>query len=153
MDMEYKIKIFSSPRCNYNELDFLDIKKHRKEDSVKITKLEYIGSLDISHLFNAIYNGFDGILVIILGKVKGGKFISEYNSFQKIINEANKILERRGFSNQRIIILHLNGNDYKKLNEDIRNSFRKIIKCGQNPINNEIMDFKRLNQEKAFRVV
>ena len=151
--MEYKIKIFSSPRCNYNELDFLDIKKHRKEDSVKITKLEYIGSLDISHLFNAIYNGFDGILVIILGKVKGGKFISEYNSFQKIINEANKILERRGFSNQRIIILHLNGNDYKKLNEDIRNSFRKIIKCGQNPINNEIMDFKRLNQEKAFRVV
>ena len=153
MDMEYKIKIFSSPRCNYNELDFLDIKKHRKEDSVKITKLENIGSLDISHLFNAIYNGFDGILVIILGKVKGGKFISEYNSFQKIINEANKILERRGFSNQRIIILHLNGNDYKKLNEDIRNSFRKIIKCGQNPINNEIMDFKRLNQEKAFRVV
>ena len=150
---EYKIKIDSSPGCKYDELDFLDIKNHRKEDSVEFTKLENIGSLDISHLFNDIYNGFDGIFVIIQGKVKGGKFISEYNLFQKIVNEANKILERRGFSNQRIIVHHLKGNDYKKLNEDIRNSFRKIIKCGQNPINNEIMDCQHFNQENTFRVV
>lgn len=150
---KYKIKIFSSPGCKYDELDFLNISKHRKEDSVKVSKLENIGSLDISQLFNMIYDGFDGIVVIISGKVKGGKIISEYNSFQKIVSAANKILERRGFSNQRIILLHLNGNDYKKLNEDLRNSFRTIIKCGQNPINNEIMDIQHFNQENTYRVV
>lgn len=151
--MEYKVKIFSSPGYKYNESDFMDIKKHRKEDSFKITKLDNIGTLDIKQLFNAIYNGFDGIFVIIRGKLKGVKFVSEYNSFQKIIDEANRILEKRGFSNQRIIILYLNGNDYKKLSDDIRNSFRKIIKCGRNPINNEIMDFQRLKQENSLRVV
>lgn len=151
--IEYKIKIFSSLGCKFDSLDFSEIKKYRKEDSIKIDKQEKIGSLDISDLFNLIYEGFDGILVIILGKVKGGKFISEYNSFQKIVNEANKILERRGFSNQRITLLHLNGNDYKKLNEEVKTFFNKIIKCGQNPINNEIIGSKHLNQEKISKVV
>lgn len=151
--MEYKIKIFSSPGCKTDNLDFSDIKKNRKDDSFDIVKLENIGSLDISHLFNAIYEGFDVILVIILGKIKGGKFISEYNSFQKIVNEANKILERRGFSNQRITLLHLNGNDYIKLNEDFKHFFSKIIKCGQSPINNEIMGSKHFNQENISKVV
>jgi len=151
--MDYKIMIFSSPGCKYNELNFIDLKKFKIVDSVRITKLENIGTLDVKQLFNAIYNGFDGIFVIIRGKIKGDKFISEYNSFQKSVDEANRILKKRGFTNQRISILHWNGSNYKRFNNDINNVFRKIMKCGQNPINKEIMGTQIFNKDRIFRVI
>ena len=58
----------------------------KKEDSVRITRMENIGSLDLSNLFNAIYNSHDIVFVIIKGTFKDRKIISEYNSFQKNYN-------------------------------------------------------------------
>ncbi|MFX1316620.1 MAG: hydrogenase iron-sulfur subunit [Promethearchaeota archaeon] len=151
--MYFNIKIFSTPGCDYKESVFTDLKKLRKEYYLRITRLENIGTLDIKHLLDAIYNGFDGIFVIIRGELKEGKFLTEYNSFQKVVDETNKILGRRGFTDQRIGIIHWNGSDIKKLYEEIKNCFKKIMKCGKNPINNEIQDLKNFSKENSIKQI
>ena len=133
--MEYRILMISAPECNY-DVNFLEnAVKIKKSDSIIISKIENIGTLDIKDIFDAIYNGFDGIFVIIRGKIKNGTFISKFISFDKYVNEANRLLEKRGFSNQRISICHWNGLEYKILRDEFKSALKKIIKIGPNPIN------------------
>ncbi|GAG56701.1 unnamed protein product, partial [marine sediment metagenome] len=136
--MEYKVMIFSSAGCNYNELNLDDIKKFKEVDTVKINKLENLGTLDITQLLKAIYSGFDGIFVIINGKLKTDKFISEFNSFLKPIEEINRILGRRGLGNQRVKLFKFDGTNQTKLNGAFKNFLRKLIHSGPNPINSGI---------------
>jgi len=136
--MEYKVMIFSSAGCNYNELNLDDIKKSKEVDTVKINKLENLGTLDITQLLKAIYYGFDGIFVIINGKLKKDKFISEFISFNKPIEEVNRILGRRGLGNQRVKLFKFDGTNQTKLNETFKNFLRKLIHTGPNPINSGI---------------
>ena len=75
--------IFSNPGYTNNESAFVDIKKFKGVDSVKIGKMENLGSLDITELLKTIYQGFDGIFIIISGKIERNKFVSKFDSFFK----------------------------------------------------------------------
>ncbi len=129
--------IISSAGCKYDESHLINTKKFKEDDSVKISKLENLGTLDITQLLEAIYMGFDGIFVIIKGILKGDKFISEYNSFNRPIIEANRILNKRGLGNQRIRLFKLNRINNKDLIESFRAFFKEIVRSGPNPINTD----------------
>ena len=130
--------IFSSPGCIYDESYFMDKKKNKGGDLVKISKLENLGTLDITELLKSIYNGFDGIFVVIKGKLNTDKFISEFNSFHKPIEEVNRILKRRGLSNQRVKLFKFDGTNQTELYATFKNFLRKLIYFGPNPINSGI---------------
>ncbi|MFX1600304.1 MAG: Coenzyme F420 hydrogenase/dehydrogenase, beta subunit C-terminal domain, partial [Promethearchaeota archaeon] len=130
--------IFSTIGCKYSELNFGSIEKFNEVDSVKISKLENLGTLDVTQLLKAIYSGFDGIFVIIAGKLKTDKFVSEFSSFNKSIEEVNRILVRRGLGNQRVKLFKFDGANQPKLNETFKNFLRKLIHYGPNPINSGI---------------
>ncbi|MFX0081150.1 MAG: Coenzyme F420 hydrogenase/dehydrogenase, beta subunit C-terminal domain [Candidatus Hodarchaeota archaeon] len=130
--------IFSSPGYKYNESDFRLIKKFKELDSVKISKLENIGTLDITQLLKAIYLGFDGIFIIIKGRIITDEFISKFNSFHKPIEEVNRILRRRGLGNQRVKLFKFDGTNQTKLDETFKNFLRKLIHSGPNPVNSGI---------------
>ncbi|MFX0024660.1 MAG: Coenzyme F420 hydrogenase/dehydrogenase, beta subunit C-terminal domain [Candidatus Hermodarchaeota archaeon] len=136
--MDYKIMIFSSPGCLYDESDFVDIKKYKEVDLIKISKLKNLGTLDITQLLKAIYNGFDGIFVIIKGKVESNKFLSEFDIFNKPIEEVNRILGRRGLGDQRLKLFKYDGTSKLKLNDAFNNFLTKLIHLGPNPINTGI---------------
>lgn len=130
--------IFSNPGYTNNESTFVDIKKFKGVDSVKIGKMENLGSLDITELLKTIYQGFDGIFIIISGKIERNKFVSKFDSFFKSAEETNHILERRGLGNQRIKTFMFDGTNQKKLSEAFEKFFRRLIHYGQSPINNGI---------------
>ncbi|MFX1328108.1 MAG: Coenzyme F420 hydrogenase/dehydrogenase, beta subunit C-terminal domain [Promethearchaeota archaeon] len=136
--MEYKIMIFSSIGYTYNESDYPLMKKFKGVNSVKITKMGNLGSLDITELLKTIYQGFDGIFVIIDGKIERNKLVSKFDFFFKSAEETNHILERRGLSNQRIKTFIFNRSNHKKLSEAFEKFFRRLIQIGPNPINNGI---------------
>ena len=119
--------IISSAGCKYDETHLIEEKKFKEVNSVKISRLENLGTLDITQLLEAIYMGFDGIFVIIKGTLKGDEFISEFNSFHRSINEANRILNKRGLGNQRIRLFKLNGMNNNDLIDAIKNS-KKVSK-------------------------
>lgn len=136
--MEYKVMIFSSAGCNYNELELDDIKKSKEVDTVKINKLENLGTLDTTQLLRTIYYGFDGLFAIINGKLKKDKFMSEFNSFYKPIVEVNRILGRRGLGNQRVKLFKFDGTNHARLNETFKDFLIKLIHSEPNPINSGI---------------
>ena len=147
--MSYKIMIFSSPGCKIVDKIMTRFRKIKIEYSVKISNLDNIGTIDISHLFSSIYNGFDGVIVVIRGIIKKGKFVSEFASFQKIIEEANRILEKKGFNSQRVNLIQWNGVDYKKLIRDFKSSFKKIRDCG--PISIDKSIFLKKTMEATYK--
>lgn len=133
--------IISHPECRYNEKNFNQLTEFKKKNlTIKFSYLKDIGTLDLKLIFNAIYNGFDGIFLIVKDVNKLDPRIRRFSIFQKNVNEANRILERRGFSHDRVNIFYLNCNNYEKLVNDCKRAIKKIIKCGKSPINNEIIE-------------
>ncbi len=130
--------IFSSPGYSYNESNLVDIKKFKGVDSIKIIKIENIGSLDVTELLKTIYLGFDGIFVIISGKKGENKLVPKFNSFFRSAEETNHILYRRGLGNQRIKLFMFDGINQKKLSEAFEKFFIRLIRDGPSPINNGI---------------
>jgi len=129
--------IISSAGCKYDEKHLIEEKKFKEVNSVKISRLENLGTLDITQLLEAIYMGFDGIFVIIKGTLKEDDFISEYNSFHRSVNEVNRILNKRGLGNQRIKLFNLNGINNMDLVESFNDFFKEIVLSGPNPINTD----------------
>jgi len=135
--------IISSAGCKYDDSHLIEAKKFKEVDSVRISRLENLGTLDITQLLEAIYMGFDGIFVIIKGILKGDEFISEFNSFHRSINEANRILNKRGLGNQRFRLFKLNGMNNKDLIVSFRDFFKEIVLSGPNPINTDTQTIYR----------
>ena len=74
--MAYKIMIFSSPGCKIVDKIMTGFKKIKNKYSVNISNLDNIGTIDITQIFSSIYNGFDGVIVIIRGIIKKDNFVS-----------------------------------------------------------------------------
>ncbi|NVM36510.1 MAG: hydrogenase iron-sulfur subunit [Candidatus Lokiarchaeota archaeon] len=135
--MEFKIKIFMSAGCVLNEEILGGIRYLRNGNSYKITTVENIGTLDLKQIISAICDGFDGIYIIISGKIKKGKPVSKYDSFLKIVEESNRLLARRGFGEHRVDFCYWIGRKTQKLIKDIRNFYKNIKILGLNPLNYE----------------
>jgi coenzyme F420-reducing hydrogenase delta subunit len=104
-----------------------------KSISVKFTKLEKIGSLDLKLIFKSIYEGFDGIFVI--AKYLEADYMGySYFSFQKYIDEANKILDKRGFGKERAFLCKWDCLSVNTLISDFKKLLEKIKVSGKNPI-------------------
>lgn len=130
--MAYKILIISTLGCDY---DVNIITNTTKSKKIIISHIENIGTLDLKQIFKAMFDGFDGIIININEKIKNEEFISEFVSFDKYVNEANRILEKRGYGSQRVNICYWDGKDYKGLINKLKLAIKKIIKSGPNPIN------------------
>ncbi len=139
--------IFSSPGCKLNELNLGEIKKLKKGDSVKIDSMENLGTLDVTQLLKGIYNGFDGIFVIIRGKLKGNKFLSEFKLFNKSAEEANRILKKRGLGNQRIKLFKYHNTNQENLIDSIKEFFKELVQSGSNPINSEVQKIQNKSND------
>ena len=127
--------IFSSPECKYEENTFMELKELKeKHISAKFTKLENIGSLDLKLIFKSIYEGFDGIFVI--AKYLEADYMGyPYFSFQKYIDEANRILDKRGFGKERAFLCKWDCLSVETLISDFKKLLEKIKLSGKNPIN------------------
>jgi len=126
--------IFSSPECKYEENTFMELKELKeKHISAKFTKLENIGSLDLKLIFKSIYEGFDGIFVI--AKYLDADYMGHsYLSFQKYVDEANRILDKRGFGKERAFLCKWDCLSVENLINDFRKLLEKIKISGNNPI-------------------
>jgi len=140
MGISYKILIISTPGFQLNENFISTLIKDRENVSVLINREENRVTLDINELLKYFYEGIDGIFVFIKGKMKKGIFESGYKNFQKIVNETNRILAKRGLSDGRIKICFWDGKNYKNLNEFITQFFKKLKKFGPNPIKFEKLE-------------
>lgn len=134
MGMDYKILIISTPGVQLNENFGSTLIKDRENVSVLFKRKEDKVMLDINELLRYFYEKFDGILVLIKGKMRKGNFESNYKNFQKIVNETNRILAKRGLSDGRIKIYNWDGENYKNLNESITQFIKKLKKLGPNPV-------------------
>ncbi|MFX0058314.1 MAG: hydrogenase iron-sulfur subunit [Candidatus Hodarchaeota archaeon] len=132
--MDYKILIISTPGVQLNENFGSTLIKDRENVSVLFKRKEDKVMLDINELLRYFYEKFDGILVLIKGKMRKGNFESNYKNFQKIVNETNRILAKRGLSDGRIKIYNWDGENYKNLNESITQFIKKLKKLGPNPV-------------------
>ena len=132
--MEFKILILSSLECKYEEKTFTELKELKeKHFSAKFTKLENIGSLDLKLIFKSIYEGFDGIFII--AKYLEADYMGySYLSFQKYIDEANRILDKRGFGKERAFLCKWDCLNIETLINDFRKLLEKINMSGKNPI-------------------
>ncbi|MFX1257525.1 MAG: hydrogenase iron-sulfur subunit [Promethearchaeota archaeon] len=143
--MEFKIMIISRPECKYNEEIFKNLKQFKKKHlSVEFTRIENIGTLDLKLFFYAICDGFDGIIVITKWDEKEKYMDFRCSLFQKHIAEANKILEKRGFGVNRVNLCYWDGLNYKILIKNFIKAFKKIKKCGKNPINRELLKLQQV---------
>ncbi len=140
MGIGYEILIISTPGFQLNENFISSLIKDRENVSVLINREENRVTLDINELLRYFYEGFDGIFIFIKGQMKNGIFESDYKNFQKIVNETNRILAKRGLNDGRIKICNWDGKNYKNLNEFITQFFKKLKKLGPNPIKFEKLE-------------
>ncbi|GAJ07398.1 unnamed protein product [marine sediment metagenome] len=138
--MEFKIIIITTPGCILNEQIIREIVNIKDGNSLKISKDENLGTLEIKKIISAILDGFDGIFIIIKGKTKDGKIYSNYDSFIKVIEEANRILEKRNFGNNRVTFCYWGGKSSQELTEEFRRFYNNIKSLGLNPLNQEKLE-------------
>lgn len=152
--IEYKIKILSSLGYKLKKSNFVEIRKFKGVDSVKIAKKGNVASLDVTELLKTIYDGFDGIFVIISIKRRGNKAVSKFDSFFNSIKEVNRILERRGLGTQRIKSFIYNGTNEKKLSDVFEKFLARLINIGPSPLNNGIRSmYTNANKKYNFNSI
>ena len=150
MKIKHKIMILSSPRWRYDENLYSKMRELKDEFSGNIIKQENLGPFVLNQIFYVICRGFDGIIIIVRDNS-----IAEYISIQKYVNEANRLLNTKGFGNQRISICHWNIKDHKESIEQFENAFKRIKDCGLNPINDKIINigkFRNIYPKKLMNI-
>jgi coenzyme F420-reducing hydrogenase delta subunit len=135
--MVYDILVMSTPECRYLDVISQEMEQKKIDHIFKIKNLENIGTIDIKQLFEEFYNGIDGIIILIKGKRIGISYDSKYASFQKYVDEANRILEKRGYSDQRVNICCWDDSNRNETLKSFINIIEKIKMNGPNPIKKE----------------
>ncbi|MFW9949150.1 MAG: hydrogenase iron-sulfur subunit [Candidatus Thorarchaeota archaeon] len=132
--MNYNLLIISTPGNKIKENFAALLKKCKEDASITIAREENLDDLDISEVLKHFYEGFDGIFIITQDKKIEGIIKSEYSKFQKVVNEANRVLLKRGLTKERVKIFNWDGKSYEKLNNFIASSFKNLIKFGPSPV-------------------
>ncbi|NVM44688.1 MAG: hydrogenase iron-sulfur subunit [Candidatus Lokiarchaeota archaeon] len=138
--MEFKILIITTPGCILSEQILTELMNKKDGNLLKISKDENLGTLDVKRIISAILDGIDGIFIIIKRKIKDGKKYSNYDSFIKVIVEANRILERRDFGDNRVNFCYWAGKSSHELTKEFSRFYKSIKSLGLNPLNQEKLE-------------
>ena len=133
MENNYNIIMFACLKWGYSAADLAGVSRLKYTPEVKIVKLRCTGRIDVKHLLYAIKSGADGVMVVGWRpnecQFKNGNFKAQTH-----VDLANRILDRRGFGNQRINQYWLSGAESQKLVKSIEDAVEKVHRAGPNPI-------------------
>ena len=133
MNDNLDIIMFACIKWGYGAADLAGVSRSKYSPTVKIIKIRCTGRVDVRHLLFAIKSGADGVMVVGWRpnecQYKDGNFKAQTH-----VDFANRILERRGFGNQRINQYWLSSAESDKLVISIKDCLEKILKAGPNPL-------------------
>ena len=125
--------MFACLKWGYSAADLAGVSRLKYTPSVKIIKVRCTGRIDVKHILYAIKSGADGVMVVGWRpdecQFKTGNFKAQTH-----VDLANRILERRGFGNQRVNQYWLSGAESEKLVKSVEDTVEKIRRIGKNPI-------------------
>ena len=134
MDYKYNIIVFACLKWGYSAADLAGTSRLKYTPAVKIIKVRCTGRVDVKHILYSIRAGADGVMIVGWQpnecQFKNGNFTA-----QKHVDLANRILESRGFSNQRINMYWLSGGDAGKFVKSVENAYERVRKVGPSPLN------------------
>lgn len=126
--------MFACLKWGYGAADLAGVSRFKYTPSVKIIKIRCIGRVDVKHILYAIKSGADGVMVVGWRpdecQYKSGNFKAQTH-----VDLANRILDRRGFGNQRVNQYWLSSAESEKLVKSVEDTLEKIRKIGPNPLN------------------
>ena len=134
MDNNFDILMFACVKWGYGAADLAGVSRFKYTPSVKIIKVRCTGRVDAKHILYAIKSGADGVMVVGWRpdecQFKSGNFKAQTH-----VDLANRILDRRGFGNQRVNQYWLSSAESEKLVKSVEDTLEKIRKIGPNPLN------------------
>lgn len=137
--------MFACLKWGYGAADLAGVSRFKYTPSVKIIKIRCTGRVDVKHILYAIKSGADGVMVVGWRpdecQYKSGNFKAQTH-----VDLANRILDRRGFGNQRVNQYWLSSAESEKLVKSVEDSLEKIRKIGPNPLN--LQEIKGLKKGK-----
>lgn len=145
MDNNLSILMFACLKWGYGAADLAGVSRFKYTPSVKIIKIRCTGRVDVKHILYAIKSGADGVMVVGWRpdecQYKSGNFKAQTH-----VDLANRILDRRGFGNQRVNQYWLSSAESEKLVKSVEDTLEKIRKIGPNPLN--LQEIKGLKKGK-----
>ena len=145
MNNNYKILMFACLKWGYGAADLAGVARMKYTPSVKIIKVRCTGRVDVKHILYAIKAGADGVMIVGWRphecQFKNGNFTA-----QKHVDFANRILDSRGFGNQRVNMYWLSSAEGEKLVKSVEDTYEKIKRLGPNPLN--LMEVKAVKKQK-----
>ena len=145
MEYKYRIIIFACLKWGYGAADLAGVSRIKYTPTVKIIKVRCTGRVDVKHILFAIKSGADGVMVVGWRpnecQFKNGNFIA-----QRHVDFANRILDSRGFGNQRVNMYWLSSAEGEKFVKSVEDAYEKINRAGPTPMNT--MDIKKVKQKK-----
>lgn len=137
--------MFACLKWGYGAADLAGVSRFKYTPSVKIIKIRCTGRVDVKHILYAIKSGADGVMVVGWRpdecQYKSGNFKAQTH-----VDLANRILDRRGFGNQRVNQYWLSSAESEKLVKSVEDTLEKIRKIGPNPLN--LQEIKGLKKGK-----
>ena len=100
---------------------------------MKIVKVRCTGRVDVKLILYAIKAGADGVMVVGW-RPDECQFTSGNFTAQKHVDFANRILEKRGFGNQRVNMYWCSSAEGEKLVKSVEDAYEKVQRIGPNPI-------------------
>ena len=141
MNNTYNMIVFACLKWGYSAADLAGVSRLKYTPAVKIIKVRCTGRVDIKHILYSIRAGADGVMIVGWRpnecQFKNGNFTAERH-----VDLANRILESRGFGNQRINMYWLSGGDAGKFVESVEDAYEKVKKAGPSPLNLEDEEMK-----------
>lgn len=138
--------MFACLKWGYGAADLAGVSRFKYTPSVKIIKIRCTGRVDVKHILYAIKSGADGVMVVGWRpdecQYKSGNFKAQTH-----VDLANRILDRRGFGNQRVNQYWLSSAEAEKLVKSVEDTLEKIRKIGPNPLN--IQEIKGVKKGKT----
>ena len=133
MKAKYQIILFACLKWGYGAADLAGVSRFKYTPSVKIIKVRCTGRVDVQLILYAIKAGADGVMVVGWKPhecaFKNGNFTAQTH-----VDFANRILDSRGFGNQRVNMYWLSSAEAEKLVKSVEDAYEKIDRLGPNPI-------------------
>lgn len=139
MENNLSLIVFACMKWGYSAADLAGVSRLKYTSSVKIVKVRCTGRIDLKHILYSIISGADGVMIVGWRpnecQFKNGNFTA-----QRHVELANRILDSRGFGNQRVNMYWLSGAESEKFVKSVEDAYDKVKRAGPNPI--KAMDVK-----------
>lgn len=130
----YNIVAFACLKWGYSAADLAGVSRLKYPSAIKIIKVRCTGRVDLKHILYSIKSGADGVMIVGWRpnecQFKNGNFTA-----QRHVELANRILDSRGFGNQRINMYWLSGAESEKFVRSVEDALEKVKSIGPSPLN------------------